>query len=71
MKIYGTGVLTYLGSSRVVWDFTDGPFDTYNPILIKAAESQGFSFNYPEISEPKDTPKKRGRKPKGEENVNA
>jgi hypothetical protein len=79
MKIYGVGIFHAPGSSRVVWDFIDGPFDTVNPVLVQEARKQGLSFspiesNIPELpdsSRPKDTPKKRGPKPKGTINVNA
>jgi hypothetical protein len=81
MKIYGTGVLTALGTSRVVHDFVDGPFETVNPALLEEARRRGYSFSppclqsediseqvdktEPIIEEPKDTPKKRGRPAKG------
>lgn len=82
MKIYGTGQLTAHGSSRVIWDFVDGPFDCSNPALIDEARRRGYSFSPPAITEirepvkatieqPKDTPKKRGRKPKEVANVNS
>jgi hypothetical protein len=81
MKIYGVGLFHAPGSSRVVWDFIDGPFDTVNPVLIQEAKKRGYSFTpivhdikeeSKEIlsEEPKDTPKGRGR-PKGVKNVNA
>jgi hypothetical protein len=69
MKIYGVGVLHAPGTSRVVHDFIDGPFDTVNPVLIQEARRMGFSFTPPATEEPKDTPKKRGR-PRSK-NVNA
>ena len=75
MKIYGVGILTAPGSSRVAWDFTDGPFDTVNPVLIAEAKKRGYSFSPPQADKteptikPKDTPKKRGR-PRSR-NVNA
>jgi len=47
MKIYGSGPFTAPGSSRVVWDFEDGPFDTVNPVLIEAAKRRGYSFEPP------------------------
>lgn len=73
MKIYGVSLFLAPNSSRVVWDFADGPFDTVNPVLIQEAKRRGYSFSppSPESEEPKDTPKKRGRKPKGVKNVNA
>lgn len=82
MKIYGVGLFLAPNSSRVVWDFVDGPFDTVNPVLLQEAKKRGYSIGIPLIQkeaikespkaeEPKDTPKKRGRKPKGVENVNA
>lgn len=82
MKIYGVGQLKFPGTSRVVWDFEDGPFDTVNPVLIAEARRRGYSFSPPAITEirepvkvtieqPKDTPKKRGRKPKEVANVNS
>lgn len=74
MKIYGVGQFLAPGCSRVVWDFIDGPFDTSNPVMIAEAKKRGYSFEPPVLIEPdmpKDTPKKRGRKPKGVENVNA
>ena len=70
MKIYGVGVFTAPGTSRVIHDFVDGPFDTSNPALIAEARRRGYSFSPTSVTEePKDTPKKRGRKPKGIENV--
>jgi len=97
MKIYGIGVFTAPGSSRVIHDFVDGPFDCVNPVLIAEAKRRGYLFSPPSpevfttgymrlatdpepsmdgvivtiTEEPKDTPKKRGRKPKGVANVNA
>jgi hypothetical protein len=67
MKIYGVGVFTAPGSSRVIHDFIDGPFDTVNPVLIQEAKRRGYSFSPPEseIETPKDTPKRRGRPSKG------
>jgi hypothetical protein len=47
MKIYGTGVLMAPGSSRVIWDFSNGPYDTVNSILIGEAIRQGFSTTEP------------------------
>jgi hypothetical protein len=47
MKIYGVGVLTAPGSSRVIHDFVDGPFDTVNPVLIQEAKRRGYSFSPP------------------------
>jgi hypothetical protein len=47
MKIYGHGAFDYPGTSRVVWDFEDGPFDTVNPILIEEAKRRGYSFVAP------------------------
>ncbi|MBE3040429.1 MAG: hypothetical protein IMZ62_16660 [Chloroflexi bacterium] len=47
MKIYGSGPFTAPGSSRVVWDFEDGPFDTVNPVLIEEAKRRGYSFTPP------------------------
>lgn len=81
MKIYGAGTFTASNCSRVIWDFADGPFDTVNPVLIQQAKRQGYSFTplepaiTPEpvkvVTElPKDTPARRGRKPKGKSNVN-
>ena len=97
MKIYGVGQFLAPNSSRVVWDFSDGPFDTVNPVMIQEAKRRGYSFTPPSpevfttgymrlatdpepsmdgviittTEPPKDTPKKRGRKPKGVANVNA
>jgi hypothetical protein len=51
MKIYGVGLFLAPNSSRVVWDFVDGPFDTVNPILIQEAKRRGFSFSSPTIKE--------------------
>jgi hypothetical protein len=45
MKIYGSGLLLAPGTDRVVWDFTDGPFETVNGALIEAAKKQGFSLD--------------------------
>jgi hypothetical protein len=79
MKIYGEGTLEFPGTHRVVWDFSDGPFDTCNQLLIQEAKRRGLSFNPPEAtakpfavidSKPKDTPARRGR-PRRVENVNA
>jgi hypothetical protein len=47
MKIYGTGVFTSPGTSRVIHDFVDGPFDTVNPVLIEEAKRRGYSFVAP------------------------
>lgn len=62
-------------SERVIWDFHDGPFDTVNQVYLTEAKRLGMSFTPPVVEEkkeePKDTPVKRGRKPKGAENVNA
>jgi hypothetical protein len=55
MKIYGSGQLRYPGTSRVVWDFEDGPFDTVNPTLIDAARRRGYSFTPPVVLEPELT----------------
>lgn len=44
MKIYGIGLLLAPGTNRVVHDFTDGCYDTVNPVLLEAAKKQGFSF---------------------------
>jgi hypothetical protein len=84
MMIYGTGLFLAPNSSRVVWDFIDGPFGTVNPVLIHHARRMGYSFTPLEpvtiekkeparvIAElPKDTPARRGRKPKGVTNVNS
>lgn len=70
MKIYGAGTFTASNCSRVIWDFADGPFDTVNPVLIQEAKRRGYSFSPLVTTKPKDTPKKRGRKPKGAKNVN-
>jgi hypothetical protein len=45
VEIYGTGVLTAPGSSRVIWDFSDGPFETVNQVLIAEARRKGFSID--------------------------
>lgn len=82
MKIYGEGVFTAPASNRVVWDFADGPFDTVNSVLLAEAKRRGYSFEPPKPTQekapvkradtkPKDTPKRRGRKPKEGKNVNA
>lgn len=47
MKIYGVGVLTAPGTSRVIHDFVDGPFDTSNPALIAEAKRRGFGVGEP------------------------
>ena len=57
MKIYGHGAFDYPGTSWVVWDFEDGPFDTVNQILIEEARRRGFSFTAPP---PPPEPVKRG-----------
>ena len=75
MKIYGVGQLKFPGTSRVVWDFEDGPFDTVNPVLIDEARRRGYSFTPPEPVKPvivesaiaEAVKHKRGRKPKGTE----
>jgi hypothetical protein len=56
MIFYGPGVLTAPGSSRVVHDFEDGPYETLNPEIIAEAKRQGFKTE--EAEKPK-----RGRKP--------
>lgn len=48
MRFYGNGVLRAPHSSRIVWDFADGPYDTDNPEIIGAAKDQGFSTEAPE-----------------------
>lgn len=59
-------------SARVIWDFHDGPFDTTNQTYLAEAKRLGLSFTPPVVEvKPKDTPKKRGRKPKEVQNVNA
>lgn len=49
MKIYGVGLFHAPNSSRVIWDFVDGPFDTVNPVLIMEAKKRGYSFSPPII----------------------
>lgn len=44
MKIYGVGLFLAPNSSRVIWDFSDGPFDTVNPVLLAEAKKRGYSF---------------------------
>lgn len=51
MKFYGSGALCYPGTSRVVWDFEDGPFDTVNPEIIRHALAMGYSTKPPEVAE--------------------
>lgn len=71
MKIYGVGVFLMPGANRVIWDFTDGPFDTVNPVLIEAARKRGLSIVSPPISpveekkaeEPVETPKRKPGRP--------
>ena len=43
MRFYGIGCLRAPGTTRLIWDFTDGPFDTLNQDVILAAYAQGFS----------------------------
>lgn len=76
MKIYGVGLFLAPGSSRVVWDFTDGPFDTVNPVLIAEAKKRGYAFSPPAVEkievkavepitipEVAETPKKKPGRP--------
>lgn len=68
MKFYGTGALRYPGTSRIVHDFEDGPFETYNQDIIRHALNMGYSTEPPpepvmSESEPVETTK-RGRAPK-------
>ena len=72
MKIYGQGIFRMPYSGRAIWDFNEGPFDTTNQAYISEAKRLGLSFTPPVVEDkPKDTPKKRGRKPKEVQNVNA
>ena len=64
MKLFGVGVLTAPGSSRVVWDFIDGTFDTCNSELIRYALKNGF-VEYKE-EETKSVEKPRRGRPKNE-----
>jgi hypothetical protein len=41
MTLHGSGTLCYPGTARVVHDFEDGPFDTYDPTLINHALAVG------------------------------
>jgi len=68
MKIYGTGSFKAPGSSRVVWDFDDGPFDTVNPMLIAEAKRRGYSFTAPPPP-PVREKRKPGRPPKEASNA--
>lgn len=66
MKIYGTGVLTAPGTQRIIWDFSDGPFDTVNEALIQEAKRRGFSLGTPPLQQtpvPKQETKSMGGKP--------
>lgn len=63
MKIYGSGQLKYPGTSRIVWDFEDGPFDTVNETLIMEAKRRGFAFTPPPVIEVKP---RKGRPPKAD-----
>ena len=60
MRFYGSGVLRAPRSSRIVWDFADGSYDTDNPEIIGAAKAQGFSLEGPAPSAP-PLPKKSGK----------
>jgi hypothetical protein len=75
MKIYGIGKFVMPGTKRVIHDFANGPFATYNPQIIQAAMKLGYSIGKPmpnpepvaaPIADEKPAPKKRGRKPKNE-----
>ncbi|MFA5165419.1 MAG: hypothetical protein WC481_07645 [Candidatus Omnitrophota bacterium] len=63
MKIYGEGQLRAPGTSRVIWDFEDGPFDTVNPVLIAEARRRGLSFE-PPVAAPVIERRKPVRPPK-------
>lgn len=47
MKIYGVGVFKYPNTGRIVHDFADGPFSTFNPVLIRIARRLGYSLGKP------------------------
>jgi len=69
MKIYGIGVLLSPGTNRVIHNFDNGEYETVNPIILKAAVKQGFSFEpllddfKLETSEPIKGDKIEGMKP--------
>ena len=44
MKIFGVGQLYFKNTKRLIHDFKDGVFETYNPDIIREAKEQGFSF---------------------------
>ena len=43
MKFYGSGTVCYPGTSRVIHDFEDGPFETINDIVITHCKAIGLS----------------------------
>ncbi len=47
MKIYGSGQLRLPGTSRVIWDFEDGPFDTVNQEVLAHARQLGLQVGDP------------------------
>jgi len=65
MKIYGSGTFSMSNSTRVIWDFADGPFETVNSALIEDAAKQGYSFEpLPEpIKEPEVKKAVKSKKP--------
>lgn len=56
MKLYGVGVLMFPGTTRVVHDFVDGPFDTTNAILIQEALRLGCTTESKVVSKVKIKP---------------
>lgn len=56
MRLYGSGVLRYPGTSRTVHDFDDGPLDTYNADIIRHALAMGCTTAYhaPIVSTPEE-----------------
>jgi len=51
MTLHGSGTLCYPGTARVVHDFEDGPFDTYDPTLINHALAVGCANEPPVVKE--------------------
>ncbi len=47
MRFYGSGALRYPGTKRIVHDFDDGPFDTFNQEIIRHALAMGYSTTPP------------------------
>jgi hypothetical protein len=59
MKFYGSGTVCYPGTSRVIHDFEDGPFETINEVVITHCKAIGLATE-PPVKKPLGRPRKDG-----------